>query len=62
MTELHLIQDKSPNFEETWKFLDRRVEDAIHIQGVLNISDQAKNVSDAVGSAFTTVSDLFLLC
>lgn len=56
MTELHLIQDKSPNYEETWKFLDRRIEDAIHIQGVLSISDQATtNMSNALGSAFTTV-------
>jgi len=26
-SELHLIQDDSPNFEQTWKFLDRRVQD-----------------------------------
>ena len=26
-TELFMIQDKSENFEETWKFLDRRFED-----------------------------------
>jgi ubiquinone biosynthesis protein COQ9 len=28
-TELFLLSDTSPNFEETWKFLDRRIEETI---------------------------------
>ena len=25
-SEVHMLQDKSPDFEETWEFLDRRLE------------------------------------
>ncbi|KND03526.1 rpsU-divergently transcribed protein [Spizellomyces punctatus DAOM BR117] len=30
-TELYMTQDRSPDFEETWKFLDRRLQDVAFI-------------------------------
>jgi ubiquinone biosynthesis protein COQ9 len=27
LTETYMLQDKSPNFEQTWEFLDNRLED-----------------------------------
>lgn len=51
-----MLQDKSVDRQETWQFLMRRIEDGVHVQEVLNKSeDTTKNVAHAVGSAFQTV-------
>lgn len=56
MTEIHMLQDKSIDRQETWEFLKRRIEDGVHVQEVLNASeDTTRNVAHAVGSAFQTV-------
>lgn len=56
MTEIYMLQDKSKDREETWQFLNRRIEDGVHVQEVLSTSeDTTKNVAHAVGSAFETV-------
>lgn len=56
MTELYLLQDKSPDHKNTWEFLARRMEDGAHIQEFLSTSDErTRNVGRAVGSAFETV-------
>lgn len=54
MTELYLLQDKSPEHKSTWEFLSRRMEDGVHVQDFLSASDP-KNVGRALGSAFETV-------
>lgn len=56
MTEIFMLQDKSKDHQETWEFLRRRIDDGVHVQEVLNASeDTTKNVAHAVGSAFQTV-------
>ena len=57
MTELYIIQDKSPGFQDTWQFLDRRLEEGIHIQELLaDTESNAKQVKKTLGSVFSTVS------
>jgi ubiquinone biosynthesis protein COQ9 len=63
MTELYMIQDKSADFEETWNFLGRRIEDVSHLHSYLHQSGEVSQVAkEAVASAFVTVcqySDMF---
>ncbi|RZC38976.1 COQ9 and/or Kinetochor Ybp2 domain containing protein [Asbolus verrucosus] len=55
-TELYLIQDKSPEYEATWKFLNRRLAEAVQIHEILCKSDiGVSGPKDAVTSAFVTV-------
>ena len=35
-TELYLLQDKSENNEQTWQFLDRRIDNVIEIGKIVN--------------------------
>lgn len=57
MTEIYMLQDKSTDRQDTWQFLMRRIEDGVHVQDMLNTSeDRTKNVAHAVGSAFQTVN------
>lgn len=52
------MQDKSAEYQKTWEFLNRRMEDGVSIQNIFNDSDQkTKNVTQAVGSAFKTVQN-----
>lgn len=52
-----MLQDKSTERQDTWQFLMRRIEDGVHVQDMLNTSeDRTKNVAHAVGSAFQTVN------
>jgi ubiquinone biosynthesis protein COQ9 len=56
MTELYMIQDKSANFEETWRFLGRRIEDASQLHSYLHQSGEVSQVAkDGVTAAFITV-------
>lgn len=62
MTEIYMLQDRSKDRQDTWQFLNRRIEDGVHVQEVLNASEgTTKNVAHAVGSAFQTVSTIVWL-
>lgn len=52
-----MLQDSSPDFEKTWKFLERRIEEASLVHDFLVKSEGAtSHIQNAVGSAFSTVS------
>jgi len=56
VTELYMIQDKSANFEETWRFLGRRIEDVSQLHSYLHQSGEVSQVAkDGVTAAFITV-------
>lgn len=56
-TELYMLQDNSQDFEKTWKFLGRRVEEARILHDFLIKSEHASvHIQNAVGSTFSTVS------
>lgn len=56
-----MLQDKTKDREDTWQFLNRRIEDGVHVQEVLNTSEEStRNVAQAVGSAFVTVSGKYI--
>ncbi|KDO29793.1 hypothetical protein SPRG_19696 [Saprolegnia parasitica CBS 223.65] len=57
--ELFMLTDTSPNREETWKFLDRRVEEAIALGEVpQNAGDIAGMVSIGLQSLLSTAAAL----
>lgn len=57
--ELYLLQDKSPEHQQTWEFLESRVDEAIKIQEFLNTGDQqTQKVANALGSAFQTARNI----
>jgi ubiquinone biosynthesis protein COQ9 len=59
MTELYMIQDKSANFEETWRFLGRRIEDVSQLHTYLHQSGEVSQVAkEAVTAAFITVCNI----
>ncbi|XP_055301489.1 ubiquinone biosynthesis protein COQ9, mitochondrial [Sitodiplosis mosellana] len=59
MVELYLLQDKSPNHQQTWEFLERRMDEGIQIQEFLSDSDQkTKTMANALGSAFQTARNI----
>uniref|UniRef100_A0A2M4CRT2 Ubiquinone biosynthesis protein n=1 Tax=Anopheles darlingi TaxID=43151 RepID=A0A2M4CRT2_ANODA len=58
-TELYMLQDSSPGFERTWKFLERRMEEASMVHEFLVKSEGATHqLQNAVGSAFTTARNI----
>lgn len=58
-TELHMLQDSSVDFEKTWKFLERRIEEASLVHDFLVKSDGATSyLQNAVGSAFSTARNI----
>uniref|UniRef100_H3GBW5 Ubiquinone biosynthesis protein n=1 Tax=Phytophthora ramorum TaxID=164328 RepID=H3GBW5_PHYRM len=58
-TELFMLSDKSPNFQDTWAFLDRRVDETIQL-GELpqNLNDVAGMASIGLQSVFSAVTSL----
>lgn len=57
MTEVFMIADKSPGHVETWKFLDRRLNEGHQLLEALQLTDATtKNMTRAVNSAFLTVN------
>uniref|UniRef100_A0A4Y0BMQ5 Ubiquinone biosynthesis protein n=1 Tax=Anopheles funestus TaxID=62324 RepID=A0A4Y0BMQ5_ANOFN len=57
--ELYMLQDTSPGFEKTWKFLERRMEEASLVHEFLVKSEDATHhLQNAVGSAFTTARNI----
>ncbi|XP_058058535.1 ubiquinone biosynthesis protein COQ9, mitochondrial [Anopheles bellator] len=58
-TELYMLQDNSAGFERTWKFLERRMEEASMVHEFLVKSEDATHqLQSAVGSAFTTARNI----
>ncbi|XP_968270.1 ubiquinone biosynthesis protein COQ9, mitochondrial [Tribolium castaneum] len=58
-TELYLIQDTSPEYEATWKFLNRRLAEAVQIHETLCKMDLGSaGPKDAVTSAFVTARNI----
>lgn len=49
-----MLQDKSTEHQDTWTFLERRIEEGHQIQEMLNVGDQT--TKKALNSAFLTVS------
>lgn len=61
-TELYMLQDSSATHAETWKFLNRRLSEAVAIHDVLLKSDKSGKVAqEGITSAFITVSDFWVL-
>lgn len=57
MTELYMLQDKSEDLKATFTFLERRMEEAVMLNKVMESSDGVSaNVQKAIGTAFETVS------
>lgn len=53
MTELFMLQDESPDFTETWAFLDRRLADLEKMgENRLEIEKELNNVGDITKAAF----------
>lgn len=58
-SELFLIQDSSPDHIETFKFLNRRLQEAAQIHDFICRSEQGRPLaSDAITSAFTTARNI----
>jgi len=56
-TELYMLTDTSPGWEDTWAFLDRRLQDAMHAG--THVEQAAGTLSDVVaglGAQFSTVA------
>lgn len=59
MVEIYLLQDKSPDHQQTWEFLERRMNDGIQVQEFLSASDQkTQTMAKALGSAFQTARNI----
>ncbi|GAB0100265.1 Ubiquinone biosynthesis protein COQ9, mitochondrial [Sergentomyia squamirostris] len=55
ITELYMLQDKSVDHQATWKFLERRMEDAVLLHSFFVKSEEANNpMQKAITSAFET--------
>ncbi|KAG3115235.1 hypothetical protein PI124_g6791 [Phytophthora idaei] len=58
-TELFMLNDKSPNFQDTWAFLDRRVDETIQLAELpQNLNDVAGMASIGLQSVFSAVTSL----
>ena len=56
-TELYMLQDKSPDYENTWKFLKTQLDDAATLYSCIQQSEQASQLTKEISQAtFTTVS------
>lgn len=58
-TELYMIQDRSNEFESTWKFLNRRLQEAVQLNELIKHSEDAsQSAKDAAMSAFVTARNI----
>ncbi|KAK4872687.1 hypothetical protein RN001_014716 [Aquatica leii] len=58
-TELYLIQDTSPDFEKSWKFLDNRLAELSQVHNLVTKADAGGfGSADAIKSAFTTARNI----
>ena len=51
-TELHLLTDQSQNKEESWKFLERRIED------ILKVGKGVSDLKTVAGAAFDGILNI----
>lgn len=59
MVELFMLQDKSADYQKTWEFLERRVDEGIQVQEFLINSDQkTKTVTKALDNVFQTARNI----
>ncbi|XP_055838685.1 ubiquinone biosynthesis protein COQ9, mitochondrial [Episyrphus balteatus] len=59
MVEVFMLQDKSPEHQETWTFLKNRMEEAAQIQMVLSqTGDMTHNFQRSFNSAFVTARNI----
>ncbi|XP_018911390.1 ubiquinone biosynthesis protein COQ9, mitochondrial isoform X1 [Bemisia tabaci] len=59
VTELYFLQDTSPDYQNTWHFLNRRIEDAVQLHTVLMKSESASTLAkDVANVTFTTVRNM----
>jgi len=55
-TELYMVSDRSPDFEETWNFLDRRMSDIGMLISAKETLEKARSdATELLSAAFTTV-------
>jgi len=54
-TEVFMLQDRSPNFEETWAFLDRRLSD---LQAAPSLAQVPGDVAAVLGGLATTARNM----
>lgn len=57
-----MIQDKSPDYEETWKFLKKQLDEAATVYSCIQQSEQASQLTKEISIAtFTTVRNDLLI-
>ena len=56
-TETYMLTDKSPNFIETWEFLDRRLSDATAIKEAFDGNPGA--FASSVGTGISSIASIF---
>jgi len=58
-TELYLLQDKSPDFQDTWQFMHRRMEDINTLKTAKNsIDNAAQDLTKIAGAVFTSIQNV----
>ncbi|XP_053687711.1 ubiquinone biosynthesis protein COQ9, mitochondrial [Sabethes cyaneus] len=58
-TELYMLQDNSVDYEKTWKFLERRIDEASVVHDFFVKSEDAtSHLQNAFGSAFSTARNI----
>jgi len=57
-TEVFMVQDTSPDFQETWKFLDRRFEDIANIPNLGNLPTLPQDLTGLVSGLFVTAKNI----
>ncbi|XP_037948779.1 ubiquinone biosynthesis protein COQ9, mitochondrial [Teleopsis dalmanni] len=59
MTELYMLQDTSPQHENTWEFLKNRMDEAVQLQMMLSqTGDMTNNFQRSFNSAFITARNI----
>ncbi|XP_076248614.1 ubiquinone biosynthesis protein COQ9, mitochondrial [Calliopsis andreniformis] len=58
-TELYMLQDNSEDHKQTWKFLERRIQDATQIHSVLTTTSDMALPEQAVNRATEVASAVF---
>jgi len=52
LTEIYMLADKSNNYEETWVFLERRIEEMITAQNILS---QVGPLGSSIGTGIMSI-------
>lgn len=57
--ELHLLQDKSQGYEDTWSFIRRALEECVKLDNMFE--SNAKLAKDVVAASVSTVGVIFFI-